>query len=112
MHPCGHVFHCLCIGEYLAHNEQVDERDIRLQCPNCMPGGSFLVSAQLRSTGAASHSHHGSIRRGCSYASPRCRIWKRSEHLMDNFQKCSGVVVFILTWKCASRHIGVHFFDI
>ena len=32
---CRHVFHCLCIGEYLAHNELVEEQDIRLQCPNC-----------------------------------------------------------------------------
>ena len=31
-----------------------------------------------------------------------------------NFQKWSGAEVFlyILTWKCASRHNGVHFFDI
>ena len=31
-----------------------------------------------------------------------------------NFQKWSenGVVLYILTWKCASRHNGVHFFDI
>ena len=31
-----------------------------------------------------------------------------------NFQKWSGAGVFlyILTWKCASRHNGVHFFDI
>ena len=31
-----------------------------------------------------------------------------------NFQKCSdhGVFLYILTWKCASRHSGVHFFDI
>ena len=29
-----------------------------------------------------------------------------------NFQKWSdaGVVLYILTWKCASRHDGVHFF--
>lgn len=32
---CRHVFHTLCIGEYLAHNAPVDERDIQLQCPNC-----------------------------------------------------------------------------
>ena len=31
-----------------------------------------------------------------------------------NFQKWSdaGVCLYILTWKCASRHNGVHFFDI
>ena len=32
-----------------------------------------------------------------------------------NFQKWSehgGCVLYILTWKCASRHNGVHFFDI
>ena len=31
-----------------------------------------------------------------------------------NFQKWSdhGVFLYILTWKCASRHNGVHFFDI
>ena len=31
-----------------------------------------------------------------------------------NFQKCSdhGVFLYILTWKCASRHDGVHFFVI
>ena len=31
-----------------------------------------------------------------------------------NFQKWSvnGVFCYILTWKCASRHNGVHFFDI
>ena len=30
-----------------------------------------------------------------------------------NFQKWSGpAVLYILTWKCASRHNGVHFFDI
>ena len=31
-----------------------------------------------------------------------------------NFQKWSvhGVILYILTWKCASRHNGVHFFDI
>ena len=30
-----------------------------------------------------------------------------------NFQKWSDIGVFyILTWKCASRHNGVHFFDI
>ena len=31
-----------------------------------------------------------------------------------NFQKWSdhGVVCYILTWKCASRHNGAHFFDI
>ena len=31
-----------------------------------------------------------------------------------NFQKCSDaeVLLCILTWKCASRHNGVHFFDI
>ena len=31
-----------------------------------------------------------------------------------NFQKWSdhGVSLYILTWKCASRHSGVHFFDI
>ena len=31
-----------------------------------------------------------------------------------NFQKWSdnGVFFYILTWKCASRHNGVHFFDI
>ena len=34
------------------------------------------------------------------------------QHL--NFQKWSGAecVLYILTWKCASRHNGVHFFDI
>ena len=32
----------------------------------------------------------------------------------QNFYKCSEVEVFctFLTWKCASRHNGVHFFDI
>ena len=31
-----------------------------------------------------------------------------------DFQKWSGpeCVLYILTWKCASRHNGVHFFDI
>ena len=29
-----------------------------------------------------------------------------------NFQKSSENGVYILTWKCASRHNGVHFFDI
>ena len=31
-----------------------------------------------------------------------------------NFQKWSehGVLMYILTWKCASRHKGVHYFDI
>ena len=31
-----------------------------------------------------------------------------------NFQKWSDIVcvLYILTWKCASRHNGVHFFDI
>ena len=29
-----------------------------------------------------------------------------------NFQKWSEPGVYILTWKCASRHNGVHFFDI
>ena len=30
-----------------------------------------------------------------------------------NFQKWSDAgVLYILTWKCASRHNGVHFFDI
>ena len=43
------------------------------------------------------------------FAPQRCALFR---HL--NFQKWSGAGVFlyILTWKCASRHNGVHFFDI
>eukprot|EP00435_Cladocopium_sp_Y103_P018767 s1838_g4.t1 len=32
---CGHVFHCLCIGELLQHTSQIMEGDIRICCPNC-----------------------------------------------------------------------------
>ena len=43
------------------------------------------------------------------FAPQRCALFR---HL--NFQKCSerGVFLYILTWKCASRYNGVHFFDI
>ena len=32
---CRHVFHCVCVGEYLQHNAPIGEGDIRLVCPNC-----------------------------------------------------------------------------
>ena len=32
---CRHVFHCVCIGEYLQHAAPVNETDIRMNCPNC-----------------------------------------------------------------------------
>ena len=44
------------------------------------------------------------------FAPRRCALF---QHL--NFQKCSEAELFffgILSWKCASRHNGVHFFDI
>ena len=42
------------------------------------------------------------------FAPQRCALFR---HL--NFQKWSEpVVLYILTWKCGSRHNGVHFFDI
>lgn len=32
---CRHVFHCLCVGEYLQHSTMINERELQLSCPNC-----------------------------------------------------------------------------
>ena len=32
---CRHVFHCLCVGEYLQHSTLVEEPQLEMTCPNC-----------------------------------------------------------------------------
>ena len=43
-----------------------------------------------------------------------CMTWKCASLRRLNYQKWSehGVLCLFFTWKCASRHNGVHFFDI
>eukprot|EP00435_Cladocopium_sp_Y103_P057491 s245_g19.t2 len=32
---CRHVFHCLCVGEYLQHSTVMNEPELEMTCPNC-----------------------------------------------------------------------------
>ena len=42
---CGHVYHCICVGELAMHNPATDDNGILgLECPNCRAATSVLRS--------------------------------------------------------------------
>ena len=76
------------------------------------------------------HNHHNPLRLPCKTTSERPKVLRTLQFFALLTSKCASrhngvhffdistskrgpnVVLYILTWKCASRHNGVHFFDI
>ena len=103
------------------------QRRALFQHPNLQKWREHVVFLSILTSKCASR-HNGvhffNIRTSTSGANMWCFVHfdfemcfapqRRALFRHRNFQKWSGpgVFLYILTWKCASRHNGVHFFDI